>query len=151
MTVSELAQHYEKTEQYYLATPLYLKAVTLTSPHNCHAITLMNNLAAVLSRQKLPESGESTVTRTHFLKDAEKWATKALELNATIIPPVRTKECDEACVAATHNLGEIERLLGNKDAALMRFAEALSLAKGLRMLEGVEAAQQGLKTVNEMK
>ncbi|KAF8531688.1 hypothetical protein BDD12DRAFT_766578, partial [Trichophaea hybrida] len=147
----KLAQHYEKTGQYHLATPLYLKAVTLTSPHNCHAITLMNNLAAVLSRQKLPESGESIATRANLLKDAEKWATKALELNATIFPPIRTTECDEACVAATHNLGEIERMLGNKDAAQMRFTEALSLAKGMRMKEGVETAKQGLELVNEMK
>ncbi|KAA8903022.1 hypothetical protein FN846DRAFT_891277 [Sphaerosporella brunnea] len=80
----ELAQHYERTAQYYLATPLYLKAVSLLPPKTCHAITLMNNLATTLSRQQLPEGAKfGKVTRAHLLDNAQKWAEKALEMHGS--------------------------------------------------------------------
>ncbi|KAA8908647.1 hypothetical protein FN846DRAFT_755165, partial [Sphaerosporella brunnea] len=144
----KLAQHYERTAQYYLATPLYLKAVSLLPPKTCHAITLMNNIATTLSRQQLPEGAESgKVTRAHLLDNAQKWAEKALEMNAVVKPSVRTEECDQACVAATYNLGEIARMLGDKKTAEGRLNEALSLAKRLGLEEGIEAAKEGLEQV----
>jgi tetratricopeptide (TPR) repeat protein len=146
----ELAQHYERTAQYYLATPLYLKALSLLDPKSCHAITLMNNLAATISRQQ-PPAEDKRITRAHLLQDAKKWADKALEMDAVVKPPARTEECDQTCVAATHNLGEIARMMGDKKTAEERFKEALSLAKGLRLEEGIEAANEGLKEVAQMK
>lgn len=125
----------------------------MISPNSCHAITLMNNLAAVLSRQKIPggDPKDTKITRLHLLRDAQKWAEKALEIDAKITPPIRTEECDRACVAATHNLGEIARMLGKKAIATQRFEEALSLAKGIDLEEGVKAAKEGLGKTAKMK
>ena len=120
--------------------------------HSCHAVTLMNNLGACLSRQKpLPASSAAAVTREQLLRNAQKWAEKALEVDATVTPPARTPECDEACLAATHNLAEIARMLGNKQLATEKFGEALSLAKGLGMAEGAGAAREGLRKAAAMK
>ena len=93
----------------------------------------MNNLASSLARQPGRQA------------DAQKWAAKALDLDSTVRPPVRTEECDRACVAATHNLGEIAHMMGDSKTARVRFEEALSLAKGLGMEEGIEAAKEGLE------
>ena len=153
--LTELALQYEKTSQHYLATPLYLKALSLVPAHTCHAVTLMNNLSACLSRQKSPPASSAagalpSAGREQLLSNAQKWAEKALEIDAKIGPPVRTPECNEACVAATYNLGEIARMLGKKKLAMEKFEEALSLAKGLGMAEGVEAAREGLQKTRIM-
>ena len=113
----------------------------------------MNNLAAVISRQKIPGANpkDAKAARVHMLKDAQKWAEKALEIDAKVIPPIRTEECDRACVAATHNLGEIARMMGLKAVATQRFEEALSLARGIDNEEGVNAAKEGLQKAMNMK
>ncbi|KAI5805811.1 hypothetical protein EDC01DRAFT_640291 [Geopyxis carbonaria] len=139
--LEKMADHYERTSQHFLASPLYLRALTLI-PTSCHSITLMTNLAAALSQQNPPS--DAKISRADLISDAQKWATKALEISGTIAPPERTQECDQACVVATHNLGEMAEMLGDKTTAKRRYEEALSLAKGLGMDEGVLQAQEAL-------
>ena len=79
------------------------------------------------------------------------WAERALEIDSTVKPPQRSEECGEACVAAMHNLGEIAALLGDRKKALERFTEALSLAKGLDMQEGIEAASEAIRRIEKAK
>ena len=148
--MAELARQYDRTSQHYLATPLYLKAITLVPPNSCHTITLMNNLAASLARQQPLATAKEGKQAADLLHDAQRWAQKALDIDSTVKPPVRTDECDHACVAATHTLGEIARLLGDRDTAQRRFDEARSLAHGLGMTEGIQAADEGLKNVEKM-
>ncbi|TGZ79067.1 hypothetical protein EX30DRAFT_309381 [Ascodesmis nigricans] len=147
--LEKLATHYEATNQHTLATPLYLRAATLSPQDNCHTVTLMSNLAACLSQQSPPS--DSKITRKHLIEDGQKWALKALEIDATIKPPQRSPECDEACVAATMNLGEMAEMLGEVGKARGRFQEALSLAKALGMEEGVKRAEEGLRRLEEVK
>lgn len=123
--------------------PLYLRAATLSPQDNCHTVTLFGNLAASLSQQNPPAGAK--VTREKLIEDGTKWALKALEVDAGIKPPNRTGECDAACVAATHNLGEMYEMLGDKKGALLRYEEALSLARGLKMDEGIARAKAGLE------
>lgn len=112
------------------------------SNKDCHALTVMTNLSASLCQQNPPAG--AGITREQMIQDAEKWAKKVLELDANMTPPERTSECDEACLVATHNLGEMAEMLGNTDEAMKRYVEARSLAKGLGMEEGVQRAQDGL-------
>jgi len=145
-----MAEQYRNTDQHYLAVPLYLRAATLIPLDSCHAITLTNNLASSISQQRIPLNSH-TITRQHLLEDAQKWAERALEIGSAVKPPQRSEECDEACVAATHNLGEIAALLGDRKRALERFTEALSLAKGLGMQEGIEAASEAIRRMEKAK
>ncbi|CCX15460.1 Similar to TPR repeat-containing protein P27G11.02; acc. no. Q9P7N6 [Pyronema omphalodes CBS 100304] len=140
----KLAQQYLMSGKFNLATPLYLQAASLVTPNTCHQVTLLNNLAACLSKQSPPANSDGKKVKTHLQEDAKKWAEKALELANKIVPPVRTAECDEACVTATHNLGEIARMMGQHELARRKFEEAGSLARGLNMQEGVEMANEGL-------
>jgi hypothetical protein len=144
----ELANHFEKTDQFALATPLYLSAMEMIPSSSCHAITLMNNLAATLSQQNLPPlSASSTpqITRAHLLEDAKKWAEKALEIDATIKPPLRTIECDFTRLASTQNLADITAMLGDTEKSRQLYIDALNLAKGLSSQEGVQRAIEGLE------
>lgn len=146
--LEKLANHFEKTDQFALATPLYLSAMEMIPSSSCHAITLMNNLAATLSQQNLPPlSASSTpqITRAHLLEDAKKWAEKALEIDATIKPPLRTIECDFTRLASTQNLADITAMLGDTEKSRQLYIDALNLAKGLSSQEGVQRAIEGLE------
>jgi hypothetical protein len=149
--ILELATHYESTNNFQNAAPLYLRSLTMHPTPTCHTVTLMANLAASLAQHPSPpENIKPKRTRQDILKDAQQWAQKALDLGQKIQPPERTAECDEACVAATHNLGQMAEMLGDKKTALARYEEAMSLAKGLGMEEGVLESEKGLARAREM-
>ncbi|RPB13409.1 hypothetical protein P167DRAFT_573430, partial [Morchella conica CCBAS932] len=129
--------------QHFLATPLLLQALELAPRGDCHAVIIMNNLSLSLAQQPLPP--HAPITRHQLIADsATKWAEKALSLSNSIAPPQRTRECDEGCVAATYNLGEFAEMLGDREGARRRYAEAASLARGLDMREGVRRAEGAL-------
>jgi hypothetical protein len=52
-------------------------------------------------------------------------------------------------VVATHNLGEIAEMLGNKEAAIERYREAVSLAKGIGYQEGLEMSSKRLRDLKK--
>ncbi|RPA74951.1 hypothetical protein BJ508DRAFT_230451 [Ascobolus immersus RN42] len=140
-----LAAHYTATNKPELATPLYLRTLSLVPPNTCHQVTIMTNLSGSLAHHPLPP----TRSRAEFLQDAQTWANKALEIDNNIKPPVRTEECDEACVAALYNLGEIAELLGEKGGARDKYEQARSLADGIGMKEGVERAEEAIKRLED--
>ncbi|KAH0615297.1 uncharacterized protein H6S33_000933 [Morchella sextelata] len=143
MALESLAACYLEREQHFLATPLLLQALEMAPRGDCHAVVIMNNLSTSLAQQPLPP--HAPITRHQLIADsAVKWAEKALALANTITPPARTDECDTGCVAATYNLGEFAEMLGDKETARRRYAEAASLARGLGMAEGVERAEEAL-------
>lgn len=49
-----LGTHYEQNNSHYLATPLFLQALTLCPPKSCHAVVLMNNISTCLAQQRPP-------------------------------------------------------------------------------------------------
>lgn len=151
-------------DQHYLATPLFLQALTVAPPKSCHAATLMNNLAISISQQRPPpgfsarspnipapdsppnpSTPEPLHTPLPLTEQARQWATKAVNLASSIAPPDRDEECDYACAVATHNLGEFAEMEGRIAEARRRFTEASSLAKAIGFGEGYQNAEEAIK------
>lgn len=162
-SIEQLAQTYEAKSQHYLAVPLYLQALSLKPETDCHTVILMSNLASSLAQQS-PRAARAAqayaqsksiqsasnptgplASKEQMIDNARQWAEKALTLGRQIQPPQRNDECDMGCVVATHNLGEIAEMLGNKSAAIDRYTEAVSLARGIGYQEGVEMSSARLR------
>lgn len=79
-----------------------------------------------------------------FISAARTWSEKAIETAAKIAPPERTRECDEGCAVATHNLGEIAEWVGDLAEARRRYEEARSLCLGIGFEEGLRRAGESL-------
>ncbi|TKA76676.1 hypothetical protein B0A55_02603 [Friedmanniomyces simplex] len=158
-----LAHTYEGKDQHYLASPLFLQALTLYPTKDCHAVILMNNLASSLAQQS-PRAARATAayasstaitpsqaptgpvaTRESLLQNAEAWAQKALDIAATIQPPARNEECDIGCAVATHNLAEFAEMLGRKEEARGKYAEAISIARAVGLQDGVDNSSARLR------
>jgi len=117
---------------------------------DCHSVVLMNNLAAALVQQVVPaEPGRPPPTRAQLRDSGRAWAQRALQLAAGIAPPERTAECDTGCAVATHNLGEFAEMAGDLVEARDRYEEAMSLANALGFQDGVVAAGEGLRRLDE--
>lgn len=162
-SIEDLAQLYSEKNQHYLAVPLYLRALSIKPTTDCHSVILMNNVASSLAQQS-PRAARAAqayaqnnnlqsrsapsgpiATKEQMIENAGVWAEKALVLGQEIQPPQRTEECDVGCVVATHNLGEIAEMLGNTEAAVQRYKEAVSLAKGIGYQEGLEMSSKRLR------
>jgi RecA-family ATPase len=156
-----LAHTYEETDQHHLATPLFLQALSLSGASTCHSVVLMNNLASSLAQQsaraaaaaqKFAQSqtiseqpAQPPITRETMIANAQTWAQKAIDVAAKIKPPVRDEECDMGCAVALHNLGEFAQMKGDFAEASKKFTEAVSLAKAVGFLEGVENGEARLR------
>ncbi|TKA30752.1 hypothetical protein B0A50_02472 [Salinomyces thailandicus] len=160
-----LATTYESKDQHYLATPLFLQALSLQPTNDCHSVILMNNLASSLAQQspraasaaqayassrniKSSDAAIATgpvATRETMISNAQTWAQKALDVAAGIRPPERNEECDMGCAVATHNLGEFAEMLGNKIEARKRYNEAISVGKAVGFQEAVANSTERLR------
>ncbi|KAK4981609.1 hypothetical protein LTR66_009853 [Elasticomyces elasticus] len=150
-SLEALAHHYEEKNQHYLATPLFLQALSLYPTNTCHSVVLMNNLATSLAQQlSPPTAGTPPPSRSSLVDNAQEWAQKALDVAAQIKPPTRDEECDIGCAVATHNLGEFAEMNGQISEARKRYAEAVSIAKAIGFSEGVENGRQGLKRIAQV-
>lgn len=174
-----LAQHYEKNDAHYLATPLFLQALTVCPPTSCHGVVLsksafactnaydlaknetVNNISTCLAQQKAPpKSLTSSKTlyaiadpppRSVLIDQARQWANKAIAKAAAIKPPDRSEECDVGCATATHNLGEFFEMEGKIQEARQKYTEAESLAKAIGFREGQVNARAGLARLKTLE
>lgn len=163
-----LAHSYEEKDQHYLASPLFLQALSLYPTKDCHTVILMNNLASSLAQQspRLARAAQAyaasniiatrdspqqpsgpAATRESMIQNGATWAHKALEVASTIQPPERDEECDMGCAVATHNLGEFAEMLGQKGEAAKRYREAISIARAIGFQEGVEQSSERLRAL----
>jgi tetratricopeptide (TPR) repeat protein len=122
---------------------------------------LMNNLASSLAQQSpraaaaaqrfaqsqtiSEQPAQPPITRETMITNAQTWAQKAIDIAAQIKPPARDEECDMGCAVALHNLGEFAEMEGNIAEAGKKYREAISLAKAVGFLEGVENGEARLK------
>ncbi|RFU32325.1 hypothetical protein B7463_g4026, partial [Scytalidium lignicola] len=149
-SLEALGHHYEAKNQHYLASPLFLQALSLSPPSSCHTVILMNNLSISLAQQNPPpEPGQPPISRPALVENARQWAQKAVDLAAKITPPERTEECDMGCAVATHNLGEFAEMDGNIAEARRLFEEAKSLAEGIGFQEAAINSEKALKRLGE--
>ncbi|KAF3195496.1 hypothetical protein TWF106_005580 [Orbilia oligospora] len=133
-----MASFYERTNKFDYATTLYIQAANLFHPPSCHSVILLNNVGACNMQRRLP-SGEPMDRETQ-LESAKKWMEKALDVASNIKPPARTEECDQGCVVALHNIGEVEEQLGKMDEAMLKFQEAQSLAFAIGFADAYQNA-----------
>lgn len=158
-----LAHGYEEKGMHYLATPLFLQALSLKEATDCHSVVLMNNVASSLAQQspqaarrahavaeskdiKSPDAPTGPVaTRETLIENAKLWAQKALDVAANIEPPVRDEECDVGCAVAMHNLGEFAEMLKDSETAKKKYVEAVSLSRAIGFEEGVENSSARLR------
>ncbi|PIB03002.1 hypothetical protein CB0940_11643 [Cercospora beticola] len=156
-----LAHSYEAKSQHYLATPLFLQALSLYPTKDCHTVVLMNNLASSLAQQS-PGAARAAqayatsqniserptgpaASRENMIDNARRWAQKALDVAAGIAAPERNEECDIGCAVATHNLGEFAEMSSDIDLARKKYKEAISLARAVGFEEGVEQSSARLR------
>ncbi|KAF2276763.1 uncharacterized protein EI97DRAFT_432999 [Westerdykella ornata] len=154
--LESLGHHYERNDKHYLATPLFLQALSYCPQKSCHSVVLMNNISTCLAQQTPPPPSTSPPTKSSFpttkppsraelVDQARQWANKAIEHAATIAPPERTEECDVGCAVATHNLGEFFEMEGRWKEARLKYEEADSVAKVVGFEEGRERAKEGIR------
>ncbi|KAL9085710.1 MAG: hypothetical protein Q9165_007459 [Trypethelium subeluteriae] len=158
-SLESLAHDFEAKDMHFLATPLFLQALSLQGKTDCHTVVLMNNIAMSLSQQN-PRSSRSGLggaspspgspsdlraAKETLLSNAMAWADRALSVAANITPPERTDECDTGCVVATHNLGEILEMRGQPQEAKRRYEEARNLSKAIGFNDGAKQAAGGLR------
>lgn len=156
-----LGNHYESKSQHYLAAPLFLQAIPLSSPNSCHTAVLMNNLASSLAQQPFDTSaGSSDVSevkgsnagtlpkRSALLASARLWALQAQKTAEKIHGENRTSECDETCAVALCNLGEIATMAGDIKEAKLKFKEALGLSKQISFEPGIVQAEEALQRLS---
>lgn len=144
--LTALATHYSERQQHYLASPLYLQAISLISKSNCHTVVLMNNLATSLLLQRTPSTPYDPPSDPNaLLANARQWAQKALETADAIPLPDKSRECDEGCAVAMYNLGEFANLEGDVREARRWFEKGRESAKGGGFGEGVRRCEEGLR------
>ncbi|WPG98996.1 Hypothetical protein R9X50_00179800 [Acrodontium crateriforme] len=165
-----LAHRYEEKNQHYLSTPLFLQALSLYPTKDCHTVILMNNLASSLAQQspraaaaaqayatsrtikdqatKSTAPSQSLINRETMIQNASIWAQKALDVAAGIKPPERNEECNFGCAVAMHNLGEFAEMMGDRDLARSKYAEAISLSRAISFQEGVDNSSKRLRLLD---
>ncbi|KAL8707757.1 MAG: hypothetical protein Q9220_007277 [cf. Caloplaca sp. 1 TL-2023] len=152
--LESLATHYTSRSQHYLATPLYLHAISLIPPSNCHSVVLMNNLSTSLissTRPSTPYDPPAPSDPSTFLTTAETWAQKALATASAIKPPERNQECEEGCAAAVYNLGRMAEMRGDRQEAGKRYREGRELSRSVGFGEGVRRGERAVRELREVE
>ncbi|KAF3910682.1 hypothetical protein ABW21_db0207029 [Orbilia brochopaga] len=144
-----MASFYEKTDRFDYASTLYLQALTIFSSPSCHMVTLMNNIGACNMQRRIPIS--DPMDRTAQLDAAKRWLLKAIDIAGAIKRSAKTEECDQGCVVALHNIGEIEEQLENWDEAKSKYSEAESLSYAISYVDGYQNASIALQRVEEKR
>lgn len=164
--LTELATMYTNKERHELALPLYLRALDILrveegDARTCKQVVLLNGASSAMAGlaqglkpappQQQQQQQQAVGSREQVVNAAGQWAQKALDVAATIQPPVRDEECDVSCVAATYNLGELAEMLDQRDEAGKRYKEAKSLARSVGFEDGVAMADSALKRLGKQK
>ncbi|EFQ97883.1 hypothetical protein MGYG_00921 [Nannizzia gypsea CBS 118893] len=163
---SELADHYVSKGRSDLATILYMQAISLfkedegDGQHKCIQAVLLNNIASQMAEQAgkvpigapLPSSTSlNPVSREQLLSAAGEWARKALDVAINVEESYKSEQCDQACVVALFNLGEIAEMQENPRQAEEFYRQAKEAAIKVQFTEGIEQAGEALKRLKSKK
>ncbi|ERS99364.1 hypothetical protein HMPREF1624_04564 [Sporothrix schenckii ATCC 58251] len=158
--LESLGHSYESRSQFHLALPLFFQALRVCSDP-CHSAVIMNNLAVSFAQHPVQPPYETLVgsvvetpavgkeitqqeAQRAYYETAQRWATNAHQHATDTSGDARTPECDEACVVALCNLGDIAALLGDAREATKRFSEAKAMSEAVAFAPGVQQAAAGL-------
>lgn len=157
-----LAHSYERKSEFDLALPLFFQALRLCQDQ-CHMAVIMNNLAVAFAQHPprapyetlagiVPGEGDAVAprlteewTRNDMLESAQRWAKNALQHAKEPKGEQRTPECDEACVVALVNLGDIAAMAGNAKEARRRYEQSIEVSEKIGLTDGIAQAQAGLR------
>ncbi|GBF61342.1 hypothetical protein TMEN_3826 [Trichophyton mentagrophytes] len=163
---SELADHYVNKGRSDLATILYMQAISLFKEdegdgrHKCIQAVLLNNIASQMAEQagKVPlgaalssSASPNPVSRDQLLSAAGEWAKKALDVATNVEESYKNEQCDQACVVALFNLGEIAEMQENSHQAEDFYGKAKAAAVKVQFAEGIEQAEDALKRLRRKK
>lgn len=159
-SMESLGRNYERKSQFHLAIPLFFQALR-NCDNPCHRAVIMNNLSACFAQHPIysPASGGSPETeslkdlfassmpntRKDCMEAAANWAKNAYDHAKGVQGEARTLECDEACVVALCNWGDVAAMQGKKDLARKKYDQCIEMSNKLDFPHGVKQAQEGLK------
>ncbi|ROW03158.1 hypothetical protein VPNG_08125 [Cytospora leucostoma] len=159
--LESLAHSYERKSEFDLALPLFFQALRLCQ-EQCHMAVIMNNLAVSFAQHPprapyetlagiVPGEGDAAPpsaekwTRKDHLESAQRWAKNAYRHAKEPTGEERTPECDEACVVALINLGDIASLAGDAKEARRKYEQSIKISEKYGLTDGIAQAQAGLK------
>ncbi|KAI1966723.1 hypothetical protein LOZ58_000211 [Ophidiomyces ophidiicola] len=160
---NELADLFARKGRNDLSTALYMQSLSLIKedeqdrPSTCAQVVLLNNIASQMAEQAQnpsPPPAATTsgahmppVSRDQLLYAASEWAKKAIDVADKIQPPARNQECDQGCLTATYNLGEIAEMQGHFTEAKKYYVEAREIATRIQVPEGVERVNEAMERI----
>ncbi|KAI5287716.1 hypothetical protein KEM54_005798 [Ascosphaera aggregata] len=157
-TMNDLADFYAAKKRPDFASLLYMQALALLKEDEgknitCAQVVLLNNVASQMAEQAqkmhpgrtiVPQPSGPQITREQALAAAQQWAKMAIQVSEHVQPDVKTEECDQSCLVAMYNLGEIAEMLNDEETARDYYASAKKLAESLDFDEGLKNAETAL-------
>ncbi|KAI5300603.1 hypothetical protein KEM56_002334, partial [Ascosphaera pollenicola] len=158
-TMNDLADFYAGKNRPDFASLLYMQALALLKEDEgkditCAQVVLLNNVASQMAEQAqrmhpgrtiVPQPHGPQITRDQALSAAQQWAKMAITVAAHVRPEVKTEECDQSCLVAMYNLGEIAEMQGDEAAAREWFVAARDMAVKVEFEEGKRTAEDALE------
>lgn len=162
-TMSDLADFYAGKNRPDFASLLYKQSLALMKEDEgrditCAQVVLLNNVASQMAEQAqrmqpgrtiVPQPQGPQITREQALSAAQQWAKMAIQVSAHVKPEVKTEECDQSCLVAMYNLGEIAEMQNDEETAKGYFVAARDMAVKLNFEEGQRTAEDALKRLSE--
>ncbi|KAF7542942.1 hypothetical protein G7Z17_g11146 [Cylindrodendrum hubeiense] len=163
--IESLGRDYESKSQFHLAIPLFFQALRLCEMP-CHRAVIMNNLAATFAQHpiftptlaiqpseaigELHEPAMPT-TRKDCLEAALNWSENAYLHAKDVKGDDHTPECDEACVVALCNWGDVAAMMGNTELARKKYNQCIEMSKELDFPHAAKQARSGLANLGAKK
>ncbi|OAT05897.1 TPR domain-containing protein [Blastomyces gilchristii SLH14081] len=162
---NDLADLYAKKGKHHLAATLYIQSLGLIKEEEgqsttCAQVVLLNNISSQMAEEaqratgksaSIPRSDGSPISKPELLDAAAQWAKKALDVAAHIKPPVRNEDCDQSCLAALYNLGEISEMQKKFAEARGYYEKGRQLASELQFEEGIKVSDDAIRRLNKLK
>ncbi|KAH7011643.1 hypothetical protein EDB80DRAFT_712407 [Ilyonectria destructans] len=156
--IESLGRDYESKSQFHLAIPLFFQALRLCETP-CHRAVIMNNLAATFAQHPIftPTLADQPshalrelhdpampTTRNDCLEAALNWSKNAYLHAKDVQGDDYTPECDEACVVALCNWGDIAAMMGNTELARKKYNQCIEMSNKLDFSHAAKQARSGL-------
>ena len=156
VVLRELGSTYGLQQKPSLAVPLYLRALDLISVDEgdnitCKQVSLLtdiSNMMTLLMHIYLSQGGKQPQL-PQTAENARLWSLKAIEVEGTVKPSVRDKECDASCALVHFNLGQLAQMQGKLDEAREYYKKSKRVGQSKDIPYMVETADESLARLEE--